>query len=94
MEYLDTNSLLHPNHQGLRKYHNKATALAQMYDEWLEEVEEENMAEVMMIDLSDAFDVVDHMILLQKFQILRLDDTWDRRFVHFHTFIKLRYHAP
>ena len=38
--YLDTNALLHPNHHGSRHHHNTATALIQMYDQWLEEVEE------------------------------------------------------
>ena len=38
VKYLDTNKLLNPNHHGSRHGHSTATALIQMYDEWLEEV--------------------------------------------------------
>ena len=43
---------------------NTATAQVQMYDQWLEDVEEGNMVGVMMIDLSAAFDMVDHKLLV------------------------------
>ena len=36
-----------------------------MYDQWLEEVEEGMMVGVMMIDLSAAFDMVDHKLLFR-----------------------------
>ena len=41
-----------------------------MYDEWLDEVEDGNMVGVMMIDLSAAFDMVDHPLLLQKLYLV------------------------
>ena len=71
--YLDHNGILHPNHHGSRKGHSTATALIQMYDVWTKAVDEGNMVGVMMIDLSAAFDMVDHGILLAKLEILGLD---------------------
>ena len=71
--YLDHNGILHPNHHGSRKGHSTATALIQMYDVWTKAVDEVNMVGVMMIDLSAAFDMVDHGILLAKLEILGLD---------------------
>ena len=74
VEYLESNQLLNPNHHGCRRGHNTATALLQMYDQWLEEVENDKMVGVMLIDLSAAFDMVDHSILLRKLELYGLDE--------------------
>ena len=73
VEYLETNNLLHPNHHGSRGSHRTSSALLQMYDTWLNEVEEDNMVGVMMIDLSAAFDMLDHPLLLEKLKLHGLD---------------------
>ena len=75
IQYLDSNSILHPNHHGSRKGHSTTTALLQMYDSWVKAVDEGEMAGVMMIDLSAAFDMVDHGILLQKLEIMGLESS-------------------
>ena len=46
-----------------------------MYDKWVESIENGNMAGVMMIDLSAAFDLVDHPLLLQKLELLGFDQS-------------------
>ena len=45
-----------------------------MYDQWLEEVENDMMVGVMMIDLSAAFDMVDHNILLKKLELYGMEE--------------------
>ena len=55
-----------------------------MYENWLENVENEEMVGVMMVDLSAAFDMVDHNILLGKLQLYGLDDkviSWMRSYL-------------
>ena len=46
------------------------TAMIHMYDVWTESMEQGEMAAAMMIDLSAAFDMVDHNLLLEKLSIL------------------------
>ena len=43
VNYLDYNSLMHPNHRGSRSGYSTATALIRMYDTWAEEVDSNNM---------------------------------------------------
>ena len=74
VQYLEENHLLHPNHHGSRACHSTASALLQMHDTWLQEVEDGSMVGVMMLDLSAAFDMVDHDLLLEKLKLHGLDD--------------------
>ena len=74
VDYRDTDQLYHPNHHGFRGKHSTVTALIQMYDVWLETTEHGKMAGAMMIDLSAAFDMVDHCLLLQKLTLLGFSD--------------------
>ena len=69
VEYMDINKLFHPNHHGFRKHHNTTTALLQMYDSWIEGVENSELVGVCMLDMSAAFDVVSHQILLDKMKL-------------------------
>ena len=85
IQYLDTKSILHPNHHGSRKGLSTTTALIQMYDSWVEAVDDGEMAGVMMLDLSAAFDMVDHDILLEKLKLMGLESTavrWIGSYLH------------
>ena len=65
-EYLSSNRLIHPNHHAFRAGFNTTTAMIQMYDGWVQAVESEQIAGVVMLDMSAAFDLVDHELLLHK----------------------------
>ena len=69
IQYLEENDLLHPSHHGFRSNHNTCTALLQMYDTWIDAFEEDLITAVIMIDMSAAFDVVNHSILIEKLKI-------------------------
>ena len=73
ISYLNENSLLHPNHHAYRSQHNTTTALIQMYDGWLKAVEGGQLAGACLLDMSAAFDVVDHDLLLEKLSLYGLD---------------------
>ena len=67
---MEGNSLLHPSHHGSRAKHITCTAVIKMYDTWAEFMKRGDMAGVMMLDLSAAFDLVDHQLLLQKLELM------------------------
>ena len=84
ISYLNENNLLHPNHHAYRAHHNTTTALIQMYDNWLEAAEAGTMAGVCLLDMSAAFDVVDHGLLLNKLELYGFNDdflTWTRSYL-------------
>ena len=74
VDYLETNGLIHPSHHGFRSGHNTTTALAQMFEVWAEAFDEGKISAVLLLDLSAAFDVVDHGILLEKLKIYGFDE--------------------
>ena len=74
VKYLETNDLIHPNLHGSRAGHSTATALAQLYDTWLEEVDEGKMVGVLLCDQSAAFDLCDHFLLIEKMKLMGVDE--------------------
>ena len=69
VEYFENNHLFHPNHHGFRKHHNTCTALLQMYDGWVEAADRGDLTGVCLLDMSAAFDTVNHSLLLQKLRL-------------------------
>ena len=49
-----------------KKGHSTATALAQMTDDWMTEIDENKLVGAVLLDQSAAFDVLNHRILLNK----------------------------
>ena len=74
IKYFEENNLLHPSHHGFRAKHNTSTALLQMFDIWLEALEKEEISTVIMLDMSAAFDVVDHQLLIEKMKLYGLNE--------------------
>jgi hypothetical protein len=74
VEYMNCNNLFHPNHHGFRAHHSTSTAMIQMYDSWVQAVDKGELTGVCMLDMSAAFDVVDHAILLDKLKLYGFDD--------------------
>ena len=77
-QYLSKNHLLHPNHHAYRAEHNTTTALVQMFDGWAQAVEGEQLVGACMLDMSAAFDLVDHDLLIQKLAIYGFDENFLR----------------
>ena len=75
VDYLEVNSLLHPNQHGGRAGHSTTTTLIQMHDQWMNDLEDGKTVTVTMVDQSAAFDVCDHMIILEKLKMLGFMNT-------------------
>ena len=73
VEYLDTNGLLHPNHHGFRSNHSVTTGILQMYDSWMDALENGKMTGLTLVDLSAAFDCVDVKLLMAKLKLYKFD---------------------
>ena len=70
--YLESNNLIHPNLHGSRPGHSTATALIQMYDQWVEDVMDGKLVGLLICDQSAAYDLCDHKLLLEKLELLGL----------------------
>ena len=68
-EHFSANQLWHPDHHGFKSGHSTATAIAQLYDFWIRAAENRELTAALLLDLSAAFDVVDHNILLDKLKL-------------------------
>ena len=65
-DYLDSNCLLSANQSGYKQNHSCETTLFAIFNELQVVIHNDNLAAVVMLDLSAAFDTVDHQRLLFK----------------------------
>ena len=84
VQYMNDHKLMHPNHHGFRSQHSTTTAMLQLYDSWVDAANRGELAGVVMIDQSAAFDCVDHSLLLSKLKLYGWDDNalaWSKTYL-------------
>ena len=68
--YLNVHSLYCDEQSGYRKAHSCETLLLKFQDDIINEVSKNKFVAVLLLDLSAAFDAIDHNILLKKLETL------------------------
>lgn len=71
--YLEDNKFLYLRQSGFRSHHSCQTALVNLIDEWITAIDNNSYVGTVFLDLSKAFDLVDHHILLKKLSKYHLD---------------------
>lgn len=64
--YFSRNNLISIYQHTYRERHSTGTALTQMTNDWLSDIDQQNMVRAVLLDFSAAFDIIDHSLLLGK----------------------------
>ena len=85
LDYLTSNTLLHSKQSAYRPYYSYEIALLSLTDNWLKAMDSKELVGAVLLDLSKAFDLVDHSLLLSKISMYHTDNTSLRWFESYHT---------
>ncbi|KAF2354356.1 Reverse transcriptase domain [Trinorchestia longiramus] len=85
--YLDESNLLHPNQYAYRKHTSTQDALLNITEKIYSDIDKKNLTPLLLLDLSKAFDSVEHTQLLQKISNLGIATQW------FQSYLANRSHA-
>jgi hypothetical protein len=83
--YLNKHSLTHETQSGFRSHHSCETALTAILDDWINAVDENKITGTVFLDLSKAFDMIDHEILIEKLAIYKFNSPaiqWFKSYLH------------
>ena len=73
--YLTSNDLLYESQYGFRKHHSTELAALEFTDRIKKEMDAKKIPFSIFLDLSKAFDTLDHSVLLSKLQYYGIRDT-------------------
>ena len=73
LDYLTSNTLLHSKQSAYRPYYSYEIALLSLTDNWLKAMDSKELVGAVLLDLSKAFDLVDHSLLLSKISMHHTD---------------------
>lgn len=73
--YFNENEFLASAQHAQRQGHSANTAMVHMIDEWLTSVEKSKLVGAVFLDLTTAFDVINHCILIEKLKYYGFSQT-------------------
>ena len=68
-QHISVNSLLEPMQSAYRSGHSTETALLKVKTDLLQAIDHQEVVCLILLDLSSAFDTVDHCLLLQGLEV-------------------------
>jgi len=81
--FLEENNLIHTQQSGFRKKHNCETALTATIDNWIKAIDENKIVGSIFLDLTKAFDLVNHSLLLNKLQLYQFSSKSQKWFASY-----------
>ena len=66
VRYLEEHSFITPDQSAYLKGHSTQTSLHRVIDDWLDNINEDQITDACLLDMSKCFDTINHSILLQK----------------------------
>jgi len=74
-QYFENNNLFYSRQSGFRSNHSCQTAIVKLLDDWISAIDNNEIVGTLFLDLSKAFDLVDHKILLKKLKLYKIDQS-------------------
>ena len=68
INYLNANSLFDTRQSAYRKFHSPETLLLSILDDFLNKLDNNSNIQLILLDLSAAFDTIDHSILIKRLE--------------------------
>ena len=81
VSFLESNKLLSNSQHGFRPNLSTETALLKVTDKIYHNIDNKKVSLLILLDLSKAFDSVNHKILLKKCTKVRVDPTWFKEYL-------------
>ena len=80
INFLDAHKLIYEQQSGFRRHHSCQTSLTKMVDNWFTAMNNNEIVGTVLLDLSKAFDLVNHQILKQKLTAYKFSHSSQRWF--------------